>query len=314
MSAILLVAFRRWNNIELILDRCAQSGASRIYMHLDAPRNLNDFLDVEKVRAKAENFRNSSNLDVKILRREKNIGCAAAVISSVSTILDLEKELVVLEDDCIPSPDFFQFMTDAFAEMASNNQIAVACGAQFAPHSVTGHIWNLSAYPLNWGWGTTRQQWFPLVSDIYNRKRLSQQNSKGKKFYERSYWNAGSRRALEGYSDVWDTLLVREMIKKDKYAILPGENLVTNVGTENFALHTSGDQLWTRHPFGNYVQSNSAPIVNLHLDSWLRENIFKISVRHFFSTKATRIKDLVTRSKKFPPLKKRLNLSKSYFV
>ena len=314
MSAILLIAFRRWKNIDLILDQCAQSGASRIYIHLDAARNPHDIADVGMVKAKIDNYRNSSNLDVKILVRDSNVGCAVAMISSLSTILSFENELVVLEDDCIPSLEFFKFMADSFEAMGSNSDIAVACGAQFAPISVTGGTWSLSSYPLNWGWGITRQQWFSLSADIYSKKKLNHKSEHRIPFVERTYWDAGSRRALDGFSDVWDTLLVREMIKARKYAILPGENLVTNLGVEEFALHTGGNQPWTRHPIGNYVRDSTPPKINHDVDSWLRENIFKVSFRHIFTTRLTKLKDKITQSQKFAPLSDRFEGVSSYFA
>lgn len=314
MSAILLVAFRRWNNIDLILNQCAQSGASRIYVHLDAARNLREDVDVEKVISKVENYRNNSNLDIKIQIRKSNVGCAVAMISSLSTILSVENEIIVLEDDCIPSPAFFSFMADSFVEMASNEDIAVACGAQFAPISVTGGKWNLSSYPLNWGWGTTRQQWISLTSDIYNKEKLSRKSGQRIPLVERTYWDAGSRRALYGFSDVWDTLLVREMIKAEKYAILPGENLVTNLGIEDFALHTGGNQPWTRHPIGVYIKSDIPPQISPQVDFWLRDNIFKPSVRHIFTTRFTKLKDIAVKSQKSAPLEDRLKGISSYFA
>ena len=110
---------------------------------------------------------------------------------------------------------------------------------------------------------------------------------------EIAYWNAGSRRALEGFTDVWDTILVRELLRHSFRVLLPAENLVQNTGDEKFATHTSGAQLWTRFPVGTFGNSDFSPNFSASLDAWMRESLFKISKRHLVTTRLTWLMDRV---------------------
>jgi hypothetical protein len=107
------------------------------------------------------------------------------------------------------------------------------------------------------------------------------------------YWNAGSRRALEGFTDVWDTILVRELLRHSFRVLLPAENLVQNTGDEKFATHTSGTQLWTRFPVGTFGNSDFSPNFLAPLDRWMRKRLFKISKRHLVTTRLTWLMDRV---------------------
>jgi hypothetical protein len=123
---------------------------------------------------------------------------------------------------------------------------------------------------------------------------------------ETTYWNAGSRRALDGYTDVWDTLLVREMIRHNTYSILPGANLVRNVGNDAHALHTHGEQSWTNFPTGNFHGYESSLEFNENFDKWARMIFYGISCRHLLSTKVTWLRDLFFTKPRRRPLSERI--------
>jgi hypothetical protein len=127
------------------------------------------------------------------------------------------------------------------------------------------------------------------------------------------YWNAGSRRALEGFTDVWDTLLVRELIRHDLRVLLPGSNLVQNNGDEEFATHTRGEQKWTHFPVGTFNKPRIEPEFSTTLDIWLRRNLFRISKRHLISTRITWLIDRTGVRKKRKDLATRVQLAEVNF-
>lgn len=313
MNPVLLLAFRRWRNIDQILDSCRIAGVNRIYVHVDAGKTPQETDDVDKTLEKLIAFRNRWGLDIQIANQKENIGCAIAMISSINEIFQFEDSIIVLEDDCIPTTDFFGFMDESFREMKRNSEIALACGAQFAPGEITHGRWALSRYPLNWGWGITKSQWVRISSKMVSREKLEYKVNSHISRSETTYWNAGCRRAMEGYADVWDTLLVREMLRLGSYSILPSDNLVLNVGNDASALHTHKEESRINFPTGRFHPDNSIPQINLELDSWIQRRIFGISRRHLLSTKITKIRDLFFLRPKFKPLLERIQTSSVNF-
>jgi hypothetical protein len=312
MSAVLLLAYRRWQNIDVILDACRDGGVARVYLHIDGGTTRQEVKDITRTLEMATSYKKQSNLDIRIAVQTKNIGCAVSMILSLNSIFREEDQIIVLEDDCIPAWDFFKFIQSSFQQMKKDSRIGIVCGAQFAPFSVTTNKWFLSRYPLNWGWGITKSQWALLSSRIVETDKLKVANYKLNN-KEIIYWNAGARRALQGYTDVWDTLLVREMIRHDSYSILPGVNLVQNIGNDEHALHTSGVQLWTDYPTGSFDSKTSSLEFNPEFDRWARSTFYGISSRHILSTKITWFLDYFLRKPKRKPLSERIQLAEVNF-
>ncbi len=289
MRAILIVAYRRSLALAEILNSAHSSGIKNIYIHIDGPKDLLAVSDVEKVTLVARRFAKEENLNVRISSQTENLGCAVSLIKSLDSVLAEVDELVVLEDDCIPGADFWKFSEQSFKVMESDSSIALFCGPQFAPKHILSTDWFLSAYPFHWGWGTNSVRWREIRQGILSPVDLTA--SQGNSVYESRYWNAGCRRALSGFTDVWDTLFVRQMHHMGMKALLPPQNLVRNLGNDDVALHTSDESIWTNYKIGNYQTQSKKPELNTNFDDWARRNYFKISRRHLLSTRFTFLLD-----------------------
>lgn len=283
MRAVLIVAYRRDHALSQILESCLSSGISNVYIHIDGPKDEEAENDVERVFEVANNFSKTSDLNILIAAQEKNLGCAASLISACDEVLGQVDELIILEDDCLPSLDFWNFADQSFQIMARDESIGVFCGPQFAPPEIHGGEWHLSSYPFHWGWGITANAWFKIRKNLLTSSALGEPEIASR--FERRYWNTGCKRATSGVTDVWDTLFVREMIRLNLRSILPPENLIKNCGDDSLALHTTADSPWTNYSIGSYAYQNDIPKLNVAFDTWARNEYFKISWRHLVTTR-----------------------------
>jgi len=306
--SVLIVAYRRHAGVAQILHACENQGVDKVFVHVDAPRNEEAKLDVRRVISVVEEFANSSQLDISMSGESENRGSAVSLIRTCDLIFGTEENLIILEDDCIPGDTFFEFAKDSFEYMKSNENVALFCGTQFAPVNLTRETWLLSPYPFQWGWGTNRESWRKIRGGLISGAKLSRKDSETPlSFWERSYWNAGCRRALQGFTDVWDTLYVRELLRHGLTALLPGNNLVQNIGNDQYALHTDSKGRWNNLPAYGYVPTNSLPVFNQDVAEWSRANYFRISLRHSVTTQITKFRDYVNRNPSRTSLVQRLN-------
>jgi hypothetical protein len=312
MRAILIIAYRRADALAKILDICLLSGIENLFIHVDGPKDLSAVRDVEEVTRVAHDFSKNKNLTVRLLTQTENFGCAVSLIKAVDSAFSHVDELIVLEDDCIPSSDFWSFSDQAFKIMNLDSSIALFCGPQFGPTNVLHSNWFLSSYPFHWGWGTNSERWQDVRKGIASPAALttSLMNSRS----ESRYWNAGCQRALRGYTDVWDTLFVREMRRLDLKALLPPQNLIRNLGNDEIALHTSEDSSWTNYKIGSYQIQKVKPELNSSFDKWARDQYFNISRRHLFSTRMTFLLDKFKRKKYQASLLERLEADSVNFL
>jgi hypothetical protein len=290
---VLLIAYRRADNVAKILLSCIAETESKIYVVIDAPSNFNDQVqhDVRKTVETVSKIAKEYPGRINYVVRAKNVGCAASVLSACEWFFMQEEFGIILEDDCIPSESFFSLVESARHTIESNTDIWMVCGSQFAPVGIFNSGWALSSYPLIWGWATSRSKWSAIRDSLINPKRNNQNLSVG--IVERTYWRAGGRRASVGMVDVWDTLLVQQMMESRALAILPSESLVTNLGNDIAATHTHGSSEWLNRKTGSFQPQHEVPKFSEDLNSWLKHSFYKISFRHLFTTRITFILDLI---------------------
>jgi hypothetical protein len=291
IPAVLIVAYRRVENLATLIKLLQSEGVSRIYISIDqAPTSdTRAMQDVQKVIETALFFRGTIGIDIKVFIHSENVGCAVGVLSACDWFYKNESFGIVLEDDCMPTTEFFRYIADSQIVIEEDAEIWLACGTQFAPADLTNDSWVLSRYALIWGWATSSQKW-AVIRD--NLRCLDSQNYLEKtRVTDRVYWAAGSRRAQKGL-DVWDTVLLQRMQVNSAKAILPRESLISNIGIDSVATHTVNPSPWLSLRTGDYLTSQTLPVYSIAHDLWIRNKFYKISFRHLITTRVTQIFDL----------------------
>ena len=303
--AVLIVAYRRKDSLREILDLCKLNKIKDIYIAIDGPK-INSLVgknDNFEMNLTVSQFKKKFSGSVSIMKRETNMGCAPSVLSACDWVFEKEDSVIILEDDCIPTSDFFKFSRLTVEIIKSDERVWLSCGTQFMPEDNQMDSWFLSKYPLTWGWCTTKEKWQEISTALKNSKILSKEKVS---LEESVYWNAGSRRAQRGWVDVWDTVLAQQLLAFSKLVILPKYNLVSNTGYDDYATNTTESSKRIHTEIGSFVMPNSNPKLEPKVNFWLRTEFFRIRKRHLITTRGTRIKDLLLHFKKpFLPLKDR---------
>ena len=310
--AVLIIAYRRTLEIERILQECQENNIEKIYVALDGPKagDIGGEKDNKAIRELVTNYQKNYSGVITTLFRDQNVGCAASCLSACDWVFENEEYVIVLEDDCIPSPDFFEFARASINALDSDSNIWLACGTQFAPKNIHNDCWLLSSYALIWGWVTSQAKWKEISSAIRSGNPISKQN--GNTPWERIYWNQGSRRAYSGWKDVWDTILLQQIIANNKYVILPKEPLITNIGNDSSATHTFGRSRWLHLKIGKFITPQKPPEIAIATDKWLRSKFYKIARRHLVTTRITHLRDSLNKANiPFSPLHERWNFANS---
>jgi hypothetical protein len=299
----LVIGYQRTDSVVEILDSAISSRVTRVFISIDAPKrrdqsSLNNALNLRNIVSSYED--KFEILQIRFL--DYNLGCALHVLNSIDWAFESVEELIVLEDDCIPSKDFFHFVNDGLEIMRLQPEIALICGTQHVPVELCLDAYYKSKYSLTWGWATTKLSWLAIKSSMFSTGGDIPLNLFDLDV-ERIYWQEGCRRAFEGYVDVWDTPLVYHLQTSDKYALLPQQNLITNIGNDSLATHMSGNNFWLFKETGSYERRSTLRAhQNTLADNWLSRNFFQIRIRHLFTTRVTRLRDRLSKA----PLKELL--------
>ena len=292
VEAALIIAYRRWENLEKLIELLSSQGVRRIYVAIDRSNSMDktSATDVGRTIEIAKRAQSVMN-GLQIAVHSENVGCSAAVLSACDWFFENEEFGLVFEDDCFPAVDFFTYAQRSKQVIEDTNDVWLFCGTQFAPNSPEQESWSLSKYALIWGWGTSRKKWNEIASAL-KEETLKVVDAKIS-IYERQYWRAGADRSSSGIIDAWDNVLIHRMLALGKKAILPQFALVSNIGNDAAATHTIGQSNWLQLKTGNFSIPVQNPLENPNSDLWLKSKFYKIAWRHMFTTRVTKYLDVI---------------------
>jgi hypothetical protein len=163
------------------------------------------------------------------------------------------EEGIILEDDCVPSPDFFRFCEELLSRYRENSRVWMIAGTNllgtWRPTAASYHF----GHGGGWGWATWRKEW--QHADI----GLAGLNSpslvaEARNTLGRERWAAMEprlRAVAAGEVDSWAYAWAFTCASHGGLSALPAENLVTNLGFGVDATHTTdADSKMSRLPIG----------------------------------------------------------------
>ena len=164
-----LVMYRRYLAPSLL----QHEGGRPIYIFSDGPKDGEPPGEVEMIRAMLRELVGIP--DYELVERPGNIGLAASIEGAVDYVLERHETVIVLEDDCLPGPYFFDFMDECLDRYAGDESIISAGGYTMSlPGSVLTHYpWDAYFFPRieTWGWATWRRAWKLYEYDIADALR-----------------------------------------------------------------------------------------------------------------------------------------------
>lgn len=241
-TAVLFLVFNRLDTTKQVFEAIRQAKPPRLYIAADGARETKKN-EAEKVQAVRDYV--IENIDwaceIKTFFRDKNLGCKYAVSSAITWFFENEDQGIVLEDDCLPSQSFFWFCEDLLNKYKNDETIYLISGDARAPESLNlDDEYSFCKYPLIWGWASWSRVWkkydseikeWPLVSD-----ELIAEVSPRKK--TREYWKMVFDGLYLGQYDTWDYQFSFLLLKDKTRCIVPGKNLIENIGFGLDATHT----------------------------------------------------------------------------
>jgi hypothetical protein len=176
---------------------------------------------------------------------DRNLGCRERLRTGLDWVFSQVDRAVVLEDDCVPHSDFFDFCQTALDLYAGDERVGAVTGDNFlGDRVVLDTAWFFSKYLHVWGWATWADRW-----DAFRRATGDDAGwlSGGSwevahpSRVERMYWRRRLRGVMDGSNDTWDYDWVAYCWSRSWLTVTPSANLVENVGIGADATHTTGE-------------------------------------------------------------------------
>ena len=240
-TPLVLFTFNRPDNLQLQLDAIRDFYFEKIYFISDGPNSQNDISGISECRAKIRKIDNYKEL--VLFENSENWGCKRNFLSNLERIFQNEEKIIVLEDDCIPLPTFFQFCEWSLKYYENNNEIKLVSGSNLLDFiSDEKYRCNFSQYINIWGWAGWRDKTWNILNPYLSISSLDILNDENLKFkelnyLEQIYWKSIFKHSIYSHK-IWDFYLQFGFFKSNGLSVYPAKNLIKNIGFGEDATHT----------------------------------------------------------------------------
>ncbi len=156
---VLIPAFRRQQSLARIIDALTHPGNSMVPKTIvvahDGPKVPNDVSNLE-----CRSYLNSLRVEgLSVLARERNLGLSMNITDGVRRLASEFGSVIVVEDDLMISPFFYEYMTHQLRQHSSNPDLFSVSGYSFARWS-SGQFRTYTLPMISsWGWATWQSAW-----------------------------------------------------------------------------------------------------------------------------------------------------------
>ncbi len=232
-APVLLIIFNRPDTTQRVFNEICKAKPVKLYVAADGPRNVKG--DEEKCEATRTVVKQVDwDCEVKLLFREKNLGCGVSASTATNWLFENETEGIILEDDTLPNQSFFWFCQDLLEKYRDDERIMMIGGDNFQDDNKRGDgSYYFSKYPQTWGWAGWRRAWRHYdfkMADFPNFRDQNQIRNVFEDTLVQEYWLRIFELTYEGKIDTWDYQWLFAIWRQNGLCITPNVNLVSNIG------------------------------------------------------------------------------------
>jgi hypothetical protein len=234
---VLLLTFSRPNQAIRVLERIKEAQPQTLYVACDGPRPGRDD-DIANINIIHEMVaRIDWCADVKILFREKNLGCGCAVSEAITWFLSDAGEGIILEDDCLPDPTFFPFCAEMLDKYRNTTNVMQIAGYNLLSGKYDpGSDYFFSQFGWQWGWATWKRAW-----DYFDLSMASWPTFKHKRYHRVHPFYPRRIKVFDdtwaGKINTWDYQWAYVLATNSGISVVPTYSLIENIGFGAGATH-----------------------------------------------------------------------------
>lgn len=243
---VLLITFNRPDVSIRVLERILEVNPPKIYLFNDAPRvgNENDRIKCAEIRQ----FPDQIKYDGTLLTRfeSQNLGCKGGESTAMTWLFENEEMGIVIEDDILPTHDFFFFCEEMLHKYLYDERIFSITGCNLINEWKSDiQDYHYALFGSFWGWAGWQRAWKHY--DV----NMPQWNDPRVKELVRNYLPTNEYRQLRkqefdalvsGENDTWDFQFCLAHYLNHAMSIVPAKNMITNIGINRAdAVHMVGE-------------------------------------------------------------------------
>jgi hypothetical protein len=203
---VVVLAYSRFEFFEKVFKQC-EKNLNKITVSIDYTEDLSILDQQEKIL----NLIRESELNVNVISRNHNHGLVNSILRSIEYGCSVSDHVIILEDDCVPSDEFFSYMDESLKTYKDDESVVSICGTKtkckFNP----------------WGWATWKNKW--KYEELSREQILEVQN------LDESLKTFLLNNQVE--KSIWSLNWLVYHDQHNVRSIFPPKNLIDNVGIDS---------------------------------------------------------------------------------
>lgn len=236
--ALLLFTYNRSYHTEQVVNALVRNTVlpEKLFVFQDGKRHDGDDCEWEKVN---KLIRTIDWCDKEIIISEYNKGLANSIVSGINYVFQEYDAIIVLEDDCVPTSNFMNFMCQCLKKYQNNKKVFTINGYSY-PVMLEKKQYDVYGGGTigTWGWATWKDRW-----DIYKRdyeliKKMRQEEATSRNL---ARWGSDLEEMVvgnvRGTHDSWAVFWALNVIEKEGICVNPYESFIRNIGMDGTGVH-----------------------------------------------------------------------------
>ena len=265
-TPVAFIIFNRPDTTARVFDAIAKARPPKLLVIADGARTHRAGEAQRCAQTRAIIDRVDWDCEVLTNYADTNLGCKVRVSSGLDWVFEQVPEAIILEDDCLPDPSFFQFCQEMLVRYRDDARIGMVSGDNFQFGQRHGDAsYYFSRYPHIWGWASWRRAWqhydvtaaqWPALRDQGLLDALLAEPA------ERAFWAHCFQGVFEARIDTWDYQWTLAHWAQGLLSVLPAVNLISNIGFGAGATHTRGASIYADMPVAalDFPLRHAAPV------------------------------------------------------
>jgi hypothetical protein len=244
---VLIIGWRRPDHARRVLEAVRRWQPTKLFLACDGfnpdspPETIDGVLRTRAVFDEPLDWES----DVQRRYADSNLGLWRAEQRAMDWFFEECEEGIILEDDCLPSPEFYPYCTELLDRYRSDERVLSISGDNsFGAVLSSDSSYGFVRYPLPWGWASWRRAWQHYDRDLDRFAALRETDGWDRLLpdpAERRVWSERLHSMrVSGIPDTWDHRWIIGAMMHGGLSILPRENLIMNIGYGAGATHTIG--------------------------------------------------------------------------
>lgn len=277
---VLLLAFNRPDTTQKVFDVIKKAKIQHVYIALDWPRDRDEKILTDKTKLIFEQ-QIDRDCDVHKLYRDKNLWCQKAVVEAINRFFDHVDYGIILEDDCVPSIDFFDFCMKIDSKYKNNKNVFCISGSNFLQKTSVEDNYIFTRHnPLLWWRATRKDRWSKYTTYLHLQQKILNE-----KFSIHEKWLLIKPAIVEYvFWDYWDAHWYLVCYYNKWFTIVPTKNMITNIGMHG--IHSQRPWPYHNLPVFDFAIKNIGDIdisPDLRYDTEMKKFIRKMYIYNHIS-------------------------------